>query len=129
MSQDIFFQEQKSIWITQLCCLLFFLLFLPVSKTGIGSIMAFFSRDFNPKFLSGALGFSEPIGALIGFFLLRSLFDDATFGLIFAAVAGILVYISLDEPLPTAEECGEHHIARGGLTGMIVMSFSLLVFT
>jgi ZIP family zinc transporter len=79
--------------------------------------------------LSFASGLSEPIGALIGFFLLRNLFNDATFGLIFAAVAGIMVYISLDELLPTAEEYGEHHIAIGGLSaGMVVMSFSLLMF-
>jgi ZIP family zinc transporter len=79
--------------------------------------------------LSLSSGFSEPIGALLGFFLLRSLFNDATFGLIFAGVAGIMVYISLDELLPTAEEYGEHHIAIGGLiAGMVVMSISLLMF-
>jgi ZIP family zinc transporter len=66
---------------------------------------------------------------LIGFFLLRSVFNEATFGLIFASVAGIMVYISLDELLPTAEEYGEHHIAIGGLiAGMVVMAVSLLLF-
>lgn len=79
--------------------------------------------------LSFASGLSEPIGALIGFFLLRNIFNDATFGLIFAAVAGIMVYISLDELLPTAEEYGEHHVAIGGLImGMIVMAASLVMF-
>ena len=78
---------------------------------------------------SFASGLSEPIGALIGFFLLRSIFNEATFGLIFASVAGIMVYISLDELLPTAEEYGEHHIAIGGLVaGMAVMAVSLLLF-
>ena len=48
---------------------------------------------------------------------------------IFAAVAGIMVYISLDELLPTAEKYGEHHIAIYGLiSGMMVMSVSLLLF-
>ncbi|NLV67813.1 MAG: zinc transporter ZupT, partial [Spirochaetes bacterium] len=43
--------------------------------------------------------------------------------------AGIMVYISLDELLPTAEEYGEHHIAMGGLIGgMLVMSLSLVLF-
>ena len=78
------------------------------------------------SFLSGL---SEPIGALIGYFVLRSIFNEATFGVIFASVAGIMVYISLDELLPTAEEYGEHHLAIGGLiVGMLVMAVSLLLF-
>ncbi len=83
-------------------------------------------KAFVLSFLSG---FAEPIGALIGYFLLRSIFTETTFGVIFAAVAGIMVYISLDELLPTAEEYGEHHLAIGGLiSGMIVMAVSLLLF-
>lgn len=78
------------------------------------------------SFLSGL---AEPVGALLGYFILRSVFNDSTFGLIFAGVAGIMVYISLDELLPTAEEYGEHHIAIGGLIGgMAVMAISLLLF-
>lgn len=51
------------------------------------------------------------------------------FGLVFASVAGIMVYISLDELLPTAEEYGEHHLAIGDLIGeMLVMAVSLLLF-
>ncbi len=79
--------------------------------------------------LSFASGLAEPIGALVGFFILRQFMNDVTFGLIFAAVAGIMVYISLDELLPTAEEYGEHHLTIGGLiAGMIVMAISLLMF-
>jgi zinc transporter, ZIP family len=79
--------------------------------------------------LSFLSGLAEPVGALLGYFILRSFINDATFGIIFAGVAGIMVYISLDELLPTAEEYGEHHIAIGGLiAGMIVMAISLLLF-
>ena len=39
---------------------------------------------------------AEPIGAIIGYFVLRLIFNDTTFGVIFAAVAGFMVYISLD---------------------------------
>jgi ZIP family zinc transporter len=79
--------------------------------------------------LSFLSGLAEPVGAIIGFFILEKIFNDATFGLIFAGVAGIMVYISLDELLPTAEEYGEHHIAIGGLiAGMFVMAVSLLLF-
>jgi ZIP family zinc transporter len=39
-----------------------------------------------------------------------------------------MVYISLDELLPTAEEYGEHHIAIGGvIAGMVVMALSLVL--
>ncbi len=78
--------------------------------------------------LSLLSGVSEPIGALIGYFLLREYFNDVTFGIVFASVAGIMVYISLDELLPTAEEYGEHHIAIGGvIAGMAVMALSLVL--
>ncbi len=53
----------------------------------------------------------------------------ATMGFSFAAIAGIMVFISLDELLPTAEETGEHHYAIYGLiAGMAIMALSLLMF-
>lgn len=80
--------------------------------------------------LSFSSGLAEPVGAVLGYFLLSNLFNDAAFGLIFAGVAGIMVYISLDELLPTAEEYGEHHVAIFGLVaGMAVMAVSLLLFS
>ena len=84
------------------------------------------SKAFWLSFLSGL---AEPVGAIVGYFLLKDVFNESTFGLIFASVAGIMVYISLDELLPTAEEYGEHHIAIGGLiAGMAVMAVSLVLF-
>lgn len=79
--------------------------------------------------LSFSSGLAEPVGALIGFFIFMPFMSDITFGLMFAAVAGIMVFISLDELLPTAEEYGEHHLAIYGLiAGMAVMAVSLLLF-
>lgn len=78
---------------------------------------------------SSLSGFAEPIGALIGYFLLQRIFGESMFGFTFAAVAGIMVYISLDELLPTAEKYGEHHVAIFGLIGgMVVMAASLVLF-
>ncbi len=94
------------------------------------SVPVYYSTGSRKKafFLSFLSGLSEPMGALIGYFLLFSFFNPTTFGLVFAGVAGIMVYISLDELLPTAEKYGEHHIAIYGLiTGMAVMAFSLLL--
>jgi ZIP family zinc transporter len=83
-------------------------------------------RAFLLSFLSGL---SEPIGGLVGYFILFSLFNELMFGVIFAAVAGIMVFISFDELLPTAEKYGEHHIAvYGVVAGMVVMALSLLLF-
>jgi ZIP family zinc transporter len=83
-------------------------------------------KAFWMSFLSGL---AEPVGALLGYFIFRNFFNEATFGIVFAGVAGIMIYISLDELLPTAEEYGEHHIAIGGvMAGMAVMAASLLLF-
>ncbi len=80
--------------------------------------------------LSLLSGLAEPVGAFIGYFLLRAWFNDITFGFVFASVAGIMVYISLDELLPTAEEYGEHHIAIAGvIAGMMVMALSLVLLS
>lgn len=73
-------------------------------------------------------GLAEPVGAVIGYAVLYSIFTEAAFGIIFASVAGIMVYISLDELLPSAEKYGEHHMAMVGLiSGMIVMALSLIL--
>ena len=79
--------------------------------------------------LSFSSGLAEPVGALFGFILLSSFLNETVLGLLFAAVAGIMVFISLDELLPTAEEYGKHHSAIYGLiAGMAVMAISLLMF-
>ncbi len=83
-------------------------------------------KAFTYSFLSGI---SEPIGALIGFFVLWKFMNNITFGLVFAGVAGIMVYISLDELLPSAQKYGEHHLSIYGLiAGMAIMAVSLLLF-
>ena len=61
--------------------------------------------------------------------MLRPFLNDVLFGIVFAAVAGIMVFISLDELLPSAQKYGEHHLSIYGLTsGMVVMAVSLLLF-
>ena len=83
-------------------------------------------KAFCYSFLSGL---AEPLGALVGYALLLPLMSDAVFGVIFAAVAGIMVFISFDELLPAAREYGEHHLSIYGLiSGMAVMAVSLLLF-
>ena len=74
-------------------------------------------------------GLAEPVGAMIGYLILMPFLTPVLFGILFAAVAGIMVFISIDELLPAAQEFGEHHLSIYGLiAGMAVMAVSLLLF-
>ena len=78
-------------------------------------------------------GLSEPVGALLcwgvaAIFGVELTGGGPAFPLVLAAVAGIMIYISLDELLPTAEKYGKHHIAIAGVIGgMAIMGVSLLI--
>jgi ZIP family zinc transporter len=83
-------------------------------------------KAFLYSFLSGL---SEPLGALIGYLVLMPFMSPTLMGILFASVAGIMVFISLDELLPTAEAYGEHHASiYGMIAGMAVMAISLVLF-
>jgi ZIP family zinc transporter len=83
-------------------------------------------KAFRLSFLSGL---SEPVGAILGYLILMPFLNDIMFGVLFASVAGIMVFISLDELLPTAREYGEAHLSIYGLiAGMMVMAVSILLF-
>ena len=74
-------------------------------------------------------GLAEPLGALIGWIVLRPVLNTLLYGILFGMVAGIMVFISVDELLPAAREYGEHHLSIYGLiAGMAVMAVSLLLF-
>lgn len=83
-------------------------------------------KAFRLSFLSGL---AEPIGALVGYLILIPFLNDVLFGVLFAGVAGIMVFISIDELLPAAREYGKaHHSVYGFIAGMAVMAISLLLF-
>ena len=83
------------------------------------------TKAFVFSFLSGL---AEPLGALVGFFLLLPFYTETLGMLLFASVAGIMVFISLDELLPAAREYGEHHLSiYGMIAGMVVMAVSLIL--
>lgn len=78
---------------------------------------------------SFASGLAEPIGALVGYAILMPFINDTILGVLFASVAGIMVFISLDELLPLAKEYGQGHLSIYGLvSGMAVMAISLFLF-
>ena len=74
-------------------------------------------------------GLAEPLGAILGYLILQPFISDALLGGLFAAVAGIMVYISLDSLLPAAREFGRGQLAiYGVIAGMAVMAASLVLF-
>ncbi len=82
-------------------------------------------KAFCFSFLSGL---AEPVGALLTYLFLAPFISLKLMGYTLAIVAGIMVFISLDELLPAAREYGEHHIAIYGLiVGMGIMAVSLLL--
>jgi len=80
-------------------------------------------------------GLAEPVGAGVAYVVLRFLVGGESgvippqiMGLLFGGVAGIMVYISLDELLPTSRAYGKGHDSLFGLlAGMLVMALSLLL--
>ena len=93
------------------------------------SVPVYFATGSRRKAFMWSLlsGLSEPLGALVGFLIFSTIMNDVVFGILFAAVAGIMVFISLDELLPTAREYGEPHLSIYGMVaGMAVMAASLL---
>ncbi|MGA1452417.1 MAG: zinc transporter ZupT [Pontimonas sp.] len=88
------------------------------------------TRNRSLAFGFGALsGLAEPIGAIIGYALLQPFITDYVLGVVFAAVAGIMVYISIDSLLPAARQYGNAQLALYGMiAGMAVMAASLVLF-
>ncbi|MBW3000069.1 zinc transporter ZupT [Candidatus Woesearchaeota archaeon] len=74
-------------------------------------------------------GFVEPIGAIIGFFILFSFLNEVILILILAFAGGIMVFISFDELIPITFKKGTSHLALIGIIlGMLVMAGSLQLF-
>ncbi len=79
---------------------------------------------------SALSGLAEPIGALFVYIIISSVMDlnETVMGAVFGMVAGVMVYISLDELLPTASKYGNHHTSIWGfILGMLVMAISLII--
>ena len=73
-------------------------------------------------------GLAEPVGALLAYFILMPFMSPVMMGCILAGVAGIMVFISIDELLPAAREYGEAHISiYGVMSGMAIMALSLIL--
>ncbi len=80
-------------------------------------------KAFMYSFLSGIV---EPLGAFVGYLFLIPYMGDGTMGLLLSGVAGMMIFISIDQLLPAAEEYGEHKMSMYGvLLGMLIMAVSM----
>src|SRR5690606_29633338 len=83
-------------------------------------------KAFMYSFLSGL---AEPVGAIVGFLVLSPFLTNTLLGILFAAVAGVMVFIAVDELLPAAREYGETHLSIYGMDGgMAVKAVRIIIF-
>jgi len=83
------------------------------------------NKAFLYSFLSGL---SEPLAAVIGYLILMPFLSKTVLAFLLAFVAGIMIYISLDELLPAAHRYGQSHLVIAGIIlGMLIMAVSLLM--
>ena len=73
-------------------------------------------------------GLAEPVGALIGYAILSPFLTPMLLSSLLAFVAGMMIYISLDELLPLAHRYGNEHLVISGIgAGMLIMAASLFL--
>jgi ZIP family zinc transporter len=71
-------------------------------------------------------GLAEPVGAGVAALILMPFLSSALLGYVLAGVAGVMIFISLDELVPVACSFGEEHTPIvGAAVGMFVMALSL----
>jgi len=81
------------------------------------------TKAFLWSFLSGI---AEPVGAVVAALFLLPFLSEALLSVVLAAVAGVMVFISLDELVPVACSLGEQHLSILGVgVGMAIMAASL----
>ncbi len=73
-------------------------------------------------------GLAEPVGAVAAYLLLMPFLSEVIMGTVFAAIAGVMVFIALDTLIPNAKKYGEgHETVYGLIGGMALMAASLLL--
>lgn len=95
------------------------------------SVPIYYSTGSKKKaFLYSLLvGLCQPFGAIMGYLILSRFFNDMVFGVLFSIVAGIMIFVSLDELLPASQKYEDHHLSvYGAIAGMIIMALSMVFF-
>lgn len=74
-------------------------------------------------------GLTEPLGAILGYLILRPFLSNSVYGIIFGIISGIMVYISIEELIPMAREYDKgNSMIFGATAGMVIMAISLILF-
>jgi ZIP family zinc transporter len=82
-------------------------------------------KAFRLSFLSGL---AEPAGAVIGYLILAQFLNHLVLGVIFAMVAGVMIFLAIDTLLPTARNSARGHLTvYGVIAGMAAMAASLIL--
>jgi ZIP family zinc transporter len=77
----------------------------------------------------GLSALAEPAGALLGYLVLAPFLSAWIYGAVFGVIAGVMVFLALDELLPAAKRYAEgHQTVYGMIAGMVVMAISLILF-
>lgn len=72
---------------------------------------------------------AEPAGALIGYAILAPFLTPSLFAIVFGMIAGAMVFLALDELLPTAKRYAQgHETVYGIVCGMAALAASLILF-
>lgn len=78
---------------------------------------------------TGLSALAEPSGAIIGYVLLAPYLGPFVFAIVFGMIAGAMVFLALDELLPTAKHHAKgHETVYGIIGGMGVIAASLILF-
>jgi ZIP family zinc transporter len=80
-------------------------------------------KAFLWSFLSGV---SEPLGALLAALILLPFLNEAVLGYVLSVVAGIMIFIAIDELIPVSRSFDNEHLSIVGIiAGMMVTAISL----
>ncbi len=97
----------------------------------VTSVPIFYATGNRKKAFAISLlsGLTEPLGAVIGYLILRPFLNSTVYGIIFGLIAGIMVYISIEELIPMAREYDKgNSMIFGATAGMAIMAVSLMLF-
>ncbi len=99
---------------------------------GVAIALPVYIATQNKKLALGASfvsGLAEPVGAALGYFILQPFMSDAIYGIVFGIIGGVMVYLALDELLPTAKRYSQgHETVYGLVSGMAILASSLVLF-
>lgn len=91
--------------------------------------VAYATNSKKKGFLMASLtAVAEPLGAVLGWFILRPVMSDAVNGTVFAATAGIMVFLCFEELLPLAYKyCSEKKCLISLVSGFLIIALSLIL--